>query len=109
GRLDIGQSVVVQQGLVLGVEAIEGTDALIARCGPLQRAGPGGVLIKAAKPGQGRPADLPAIGRGTVAACARAGPRRPAIAAGGSLLIDREAIAAAADATGLFVIGIIAP
>ena len=43
---DIGQAVVVQQGLVLGVEAIEGTDALLARCGPLRREGDGGVLIK---------------------------------------------------------------
>ena len=62
GALDIGQAVVVQQGMVLGVEAIEGTDALIARCGALRREGPGGVLVKIAKPGQERRADLPTIG-----------------------------------------------
>ena len=43
---DIGQAVVVQQDVVLGVEAAEGTDALIARCGSLRREGPGGVLVK---------------------------------------------------------------
>jgi len=45
GTLDVGQSVIVQQGLVLGVEAIEGTDALIERCTSLRREGPGGVLV----------------------------------------------------------------
>jgi len=46
GALDIGQAVVVQQGLVLGVEAIEGTDGLLRRCADLRRDGPGGVLVK---------------------------------------------------------------
>src|ERR1700730_4026801 len=68
GALDIGQAAVVQQGLVLGVEAIEGTDALIARCADLRREGPGGVLVKAPKPGQERRADLPTIGVRTVTA-----------------------------------------
>ncbi len=53
GALDVGQAVVVQQGLVLGVEAIEGTDALIARCGALRREGRGGVLVKIAEAGTG--------------------------------------------------------
>src|SRR5262249_50745247 len=52
GALDIGQAVVVQQGLVLGVEAIEGTDALLRRCARLRREGAGGVLVKIEKPGQ---------------------------------------------------------
>ena len=58
---DVGQAVVVQQGMVLGVEAIEGTDALIERCGALRREGAGGVLVKLAKRNQERRADLPAI------------------------------------------------
>ena len=75
GAVDVGQGAVVQQGLVLGVEAIEGTDALLARCGGLRREGPGGVLVKLVKPGQDRRLDLPTIGpvtvRGAAAAAAR--------------------------------------
>jgi UDP-2,3-diacylglucosamine hydrolase len=108
GALDIGQAVVVQQGIVLGVEAAEGTDALIARCGNLRRDGPGGVLVKIAKPGQERRADLPTIGPATVAAAARAGLRGIAIEAGACLLIDRAALIAAADNAGLFVSGVAA-
>jgi DUF1009 family protein len=106
GALDIGQAVIVQAGIVLGVEALEGTDALIARCGALKREGPGGVLVKAAKPGQERRADLPTIGAGTVAAAAAAGLRGIAVEAGATLVIDRAAVAAAADGAGLFVVGV---
>ena len=53
GAEDVGQAVVVQQGLVLAVEALEGTDALLARCGAVCRDGPGGVLVKVKKPQQG--------------------------------------------------------
>jgi DUF1009 family protein len=109
GALDIGQAAVVQQGLVLGVEAIEGTDALIARAGRLKREGPGGVLVKAAKPGQERRVDLPTIGLRTVANVAAAGLRGIAVEAGTSLVIDPKALAAAADRAGLFVIGIKPP
>ena len=106
GALDIGQAVVVQQGMVLGVEAIEGTDALLARCGGLRREGPGGVLVKLKKPGQEARADLPTIGTVTVEGALAAGLKGIAIEAGGALVIDRPAVAAAADAAGLFVIGI---
>jgi UDP-2,3-diacylglucosamine hydrolase len=108
GTLDIGQAVVVQQGLVLGVEAIEGTDALVARCAALRREGPGGVLVKIAKPRQERRADLPTVGLRTVEAAAAAGLRGIAIEAGSTLLLDRAAIAAAADAAGMFVVGVAA-
>jgi UDP-2,3-diacylglucosamine hydrolase len=104
GGLDVGQSVVVQQGLVLGVEAIEGTDALIARVGPLRREGPGGVLVKIAKPQQDRQIDLPTIGLRTVEAAAASGLRGIAIQAGATLVLEREALVAAADAAGLFII-----
>jgi UDP-2,3-diacylglucosamine hydrolase len=109
GMLDIGQAAVVQQGLVLGVEAIEGTDALIARCAALRREGPGGVLVKAPKPGQERRADLPTIGRRTVEGAAAAGLRGIAVEAGASFVIDRAVVAAAADRAGLFVVGIAPP
>ena len=106
GTLDVGQSAVVQQGLVLGVEALEGTDALLARCAGLRREGPGGVLVKVKKPGQERRADLPTIGVQTVQAAAAAGLRGVAVEAGGALVVDRERVVECADAAGLFVIGI---
>jgi DUF1009 family protein len=96
--------VVVQQGLVLGVEAIEGTDALIARVRTLRREGAGGVLVKVPKPRQERRIDLPAIGVETLEAAAAAGLRGIAVEAGGALIIDRAKVAARADALGLFVV-----
>jgi DUF1009 family protein len=105
GTLDVGQAVVVQQGIVLGVEAVEGTDALIERCGPLRRAGAGGVLVKLCKPTQDRRLDLPTVGPVTVEGIARAGFAGIAAEAGGTLMIDREAVAAAADRLGVFVVG----
>ncbi len=106
GQLDIGQSVIVQQGLVLGVEAIEGTDALIARCAELRREGPGGVLVKLAKPQQDNRYDLPTIGPGTVQSAAAAGLRGIAIEAGRSLILERDATVAEADARAIFLLGI---
>ncbi len=106
GTADVGQAVVVQQGLVLAVEAIEGTGAMLTRVRPLSREGPGGVLVKAAKPGQERRTDLPTIGPGTVTAAAAAGLRGIAVEAGGALIVDREDTVAAADATGLFLVGV---
>ena len=106
GPLDIGQAVVVQQGLVLGIEAIEGTDALLARCAALRREGPGGVLVKAAKPGQERRADLPAIGPDTVRNAAKAGLRGIAVEADSTLVIAQAAVVEMADKTGLFVTGV---
>jgi hypothetical protein len=101
--------VVVQQGLVLGVEAIEGTDRLLARCGELARPGTGGVLVKSKKPGQDARADLPTIGLRTVEGATDAGLRGIAVAAGGTLLVDRDRLIAAADAAGLFVQGVEGP
>jgi DUF1009 family protein len=106
GQVDVGQSVVMQQGLVLGVEAIEGTDALIARCKSLKREGPGGVLVKLAKPQQDDRFDLPAIGPDTIEAAANAGLRGIAAEADRTLVIDRDRVKALADEKGLFVIGI---
>lgn len=108
GALDVGQAVVVQQGLVLGVEAIEGTDALLARCAELKREGPGGVLVKAKKPSQERRVDLPTVGRRTVAAAAKAGLRGIAVEAGQGLLLDRDGVIAEADRLGLFIVGVMA-
>jgi hypothetical protein len=106
GDLDIGQAAIVQQGLVLGVEAVEGTDALIARCAGLKRAGRGGILVKVKKPGQERRADLPTIGPHTVRLAAETGIAGIAVQAGHCLIIERAEVIAAADRAGLFVIGV---
>jgi DUF1009 family protein len=106
GALDIGQAVVVQQGLVLGVEAIEGTDALLKRCAGLRRDGAGGVLVKLAKPGQESRIDRPTIGPQTVHLAAEAGLQGIAAEAGATLLLDRDEVVRAADAAGLFVAGV---
>lgn len=109
GALDIGQAVVVQQGLVLGVEAAEGTDGLLRRCAELRREGPGGVLVKAAKPGQEQRVDRPTIGPQTVILAAAAGLQGIAAEAGMTLVVDRAEIIRAADRAGLFVVGVVAP
>jgi DUF1009 family protein len=106
GDLDIGQAAIVQQGLVLGVEAAEGTDALIARCAALQRAGRGGILVKVKKPAQERRADLPTIGPTTVRRAAEAGIAGIAVQAGHCLVVGRAEVIALADRAGLFVVGV---
>ncbi len=106
GAADVGQSVVVQQGLVLGVEALEGTDALIERCAGLQRPGPGGILVKRCKPGQDRRADLPTIGPRTVDRARAAGLRGIAFEAGAALVVAADLVREKADRAGLFVIGV---
>lgn len=106
GAVDVGQAAVVQQGVVLGVEAIEGTDALLRRCKELRRDGPGGVLVKTAKPQQERRLDLPAIGIRTVEQAAAAGLVGIAVEAGGALIVAAGAVGAAADKAGLFVVGV---
>jgi DUF1009 family protein len=106
GQVDVGQCCVVQMGIVLAVEAIEGTDAMLARARGLARPGPGGVLVKMVKPGQDRRADLPTIGPATVAACAAAGLRGIAFEAGGTMLTDRAATIRDADAAGIFLVGV---
>ena len=106
GTADVGQACVVQQGIVLAVEAIEGTDAMLARCGALARPGPGGVLVKLVKPGQDRRADLPTLGVESVQAVRAAGLRGIAFEAGGTLLADRASMIATAEAAGLFLLGL---
>ncbi len=106
GRADVGQAAVVQGGLVLAVEAIEGTDRMIQRAGALQREGPGGVLIKLAKPGQERRADLPTVGPATVEAIATAGLRGLAVETDATLAIARDEMIRRADAAGVFLVGI---
>jgi UDP-2,3-diacylglucosamine hydrolase len=106
GAIDVGQGCVVQQGIVLAVEAAEGTDAMLARCAPLARPGRGGVLVKLVKPGQDRRTDLPTIGPETLRGATAAGLRGVAFEAGGTILAERDAAIAAADEVGLFLLGL---
>jgi UDP-2,3-diacylglucosamine hydrolase len=106
GAVDVGQGCVVQQGIVLAVEAAEGTDAMLARCAELAWPGPGGVLVKLVKPGQDRRTDLPTIGPETIRAAIAAGLRGVAFEAGGTILAQRDTTIAAADAAGIFLLGL---
>jgi UDP-2,3-diacylglucosamine hydrolase len=106
GKLDIGQAAVVQQGLVLGLEAIEGTDALIKRCAELKRLGRGPVLVKTAKPQQDRALDLPALGVETLRLAAEGGYVGIAYSAGSVLMADLPSMVERADAAGLFLFGV---
>lgn len=102
GAVDVGQGAVVAGGLCLAVEALPGTDAMLAQVEAMQR-DPGGVFCKAPKPGQDRRIDLPALGPDTVTRAARAGLSGIAFEAGGVLLIDRDEAVARADAAGIFL------
>jgi DUF1009 family protein len=105
GAADIGQACVVQQGIVLAVEAIEGTAAMLSRVRALARPGPAGVLVKSPKPGQERRADLPALGPATIEQIVQAGLRGVAFEAGNTILVERDAMIAAADGSNIFLIG----
>ncbi len=112
GALDIGQGAVVARGLVLAVEAQEGTDALLGRVAALPAAlrgaigAPCGVLAKAPKPIQERRVDLPTLGVPTLEAAHAAGLAGVVGEAGAVLVIDREAVVRAADRLGVFVVGL---
>ena len=106
GAADIGQACVVQQGIVLAVEAVEGTDAMLARIPLVARPGPAGVLVKLAKPGQERRADLPTIGVATIRHAREAGLRGVAFEAGNTILADRTLMIEAADEAGIFILGV---
>jgi DUF1009 family protein len=106
---DVGQSVIIQQGIVLGIEAAEGTDELIRRCGPLHSDGTRGVFVKAHKTGQERRVDLPAVGAATMRAAIEAGLAGIAVEAEGTLVFERAEMVRLADEAGLFLVGVRAP
>ena len=110
GRLDIGQAAVVCDGVVLAVEAQEGTAAMIARVAELPEALRGtpdlrnGVLAKMLKPGQDARVDLPTLGPDTVSACDRAGIAGIVVEAGRAFILDRAEVIARAEAAGIFLL-----
>lgn len=111
GRLDVGQGAVCVGGRIVALEGAEGTDAMLERVANLRAEGRiskrrKGVLVKLCKPQQDVRADLPAIGISTVENARAAGLAGIAVEAGRALVIEREAMIAAADAAGMFVIGV---
>ncbi|MBL4903942.1 MAG: UDP-2,3-diacylglucosamine diphosphatase LpxI [Desulfocapsa sp.] len=104
GAMDIGQCVVVRNCSVVAVEAIEGTDATIARGGALAKEQ--AVVVKVRKPGQDFRFDLPATGVKTIETLASVRGAVLAVEAGQALLFDPEAMIQAADAAGIVVVGI---
>jgi UDP-2,3-diacylglucosamine hydrolase len=112
GPYDIGQAVVVANNRVLAVEAAEGTDQMLARVAALRSEGRirmpkrTGVLVKGPKPGQDHRFDLPSIGPRTVETAAAAGLAGIAVEAAGAITADVQAMIRAADAAGLFFVGV---
>jgi DUF1009 family protein len=103
GRLDVGQTVVIKETAVMAVEAIEGTDAAIARGGQL--GGAGAVVIKVSKPNQDKRFDYPVVGMKTLDAMKTVRARVLAVEAGNSILLNREAMVAAANEAGICIVG----
>jgi len=101
--LDIGQTIAVKAAAVVAVEAMEGTDAVIARAGRL--AGAGVCVVKVAKPNQDMRFDVPVVGVPTIEAMKDAGATLLSIDAGRTLMIDGDAIVKAADAAGICIVG----
>ena len=108
GIMDVGQSVIVYDGVVLGMEGAEGTDALIARCAEDRGKKHGGVLVKLCKPQQDKRLDLPTIGPQTLDQLHKYGYAGVAIHAGNSLLPARNEFIEKANKSKLFVIGVTA-
>jgi len=101
--MDIGQTVAVKSSAVVAVEAMEGTDQVIARAGHL--AGAGVCIVKVAKPNQDMRFDVPVVGVTTIRAMEAAGATVLSVDAGKTLMIDGDAIVSAADAAGIAIVG----
>jgi len=107
GSLDIGQAVIVQNGVVLGVEAVEGTDNLINRCGKLKFSEDfSGMLVKFSKPNQELRMDLPTVGLQTIKNAHKAGFKGIVIEANRSIFLDQKEVIEFADKHGMFVCAI---
>lgn len=110
GSMDIGQSVIVQDGVIVGVEAKEGTDELIKRCAPLlDNKGKGGILVKTCKPQQDKSLDLPTVGLNTVRAIHDAGMSGMALHAHNVMIPNLKDVADFADKYKIFIVGVDIP
>lgn len=106
GQADVGQAVIVQQGMVLSLEGIEGTKELIKRTKSLKRKGEGGVLYKAVKPNQEKRIDMPTIGPDTIQSVYDAGLVGVAVDADNVLLAEPEKTIALANKLNIFIFGV---
>lgn len=104
GRLDIGQCIVVREGIVSAVEALEGTDSTIHR--GCEFGGKGCVVVKVFKPGQQEQIDLPSFGLDTIKAMAEGGASCLGVEAGKSLFFDREEALVFAESNNISIVGI---
>jgi DUF1009 family protein len=110
---DLGQTVVVAAGACVAVEAMEGTDATIARAGELMKTLEGGegilqrrlTVVKVAKPQQDLRFDVPVVGVPTIAAMRAAGATCLCVEAGRTLIFDRAGVVAVADSAGIAIVG----
>jgi DUF1009 family protein len=105
GTLDIGQTVVLRDGAVVALEAIEGTDACIHRAGTLTHQ-VGAVVVKAAKPQQDMRFDVPAVGLKTLQAAHDAGVKVMGLEAGRTLMLNPQALIEAANTMGISLVGL---
>ena len=103
GRHDVGQTVVVKDGMVLAVEAFEGTNAAILRGGKL--GGKGAVVVKGAREGHDMRFDIPVVGEKTIKTLRRAGATCLAFQAGRLLMLEREKVVALANRWNIALVG----
>jgi UDP-2,3-diacylglucosamine hydrolase len=101
-RLDIGQTILIKNGTIVAVEALEGTNEAIKRGGTLAREG--AVMVKVSKPNQDMRFDVPVIGVETIRVASESGVRVVAVEAGKTLLLERDAIVAQANASNMSVV-----
>lgn len=107
GSLDIGQSLVIQQQMIIAVEAVEGTDNLIKRSKYLlKKAGSKGILIKVKKPNQETRIDLPTIGINTIKNIKKAGLAGIAVEKGSTIILNPKEIISYANKYNLFLVAI---
>ena len=105
-RYDIGQALIINNGLILGVEAIEGTNNLLKRCAKYKENTEGGILIKLHKPHQDQRLDLPCIGPDTIKIIARHGYKGIVVEAKKSIIIDSVQSIKLANDHGIFIYGV---
>jgi DUF1009 family protein len=104
GKADIGQSIIVCDGEILGTECAEGTDELIGRCAKLRKTDSGGILVKACKPQQDRRFDLPTVGADTVEKLHAGRFSGIAIESGQCIVIDKNVFLKLIDEAGMFFV-----
>jgi DUF1009 family protein len=106
-KLDVGQALVIQNGLILGVEAVEGTDELIRRCGSIrQKFDSDPVLVKICKPHQDKRIDMPCIGERTIRKMSEFGIGGIGLKAGSCLILNKAKTIEFANQCGIFIYGL---